>query len=104
MDSWRDMTLGDVAKGFTRYRPFILAVMAMLLVLVALPSDQRPTSNASGDNTAVRVEGATQDNTSGATGELIGRTVTAGVVLRRTLDAHGGVVAARVRRRPLVTG
>ena len=70
MDSWRDMTLGDVAKGFTRYRPFILAVLAMLLVLVALPSDQRPGSDsANGASTNVRVEGATQDQSDGATAD-----------------------------------
>ena len=71
MDSWRDMTLGDVAKGFTRYRPFILAVLSMLLVLVALPSDQRPRADVASGSTRARsrVLGETQDKAVGATGD-----------------------------------
>ena len=66
MDNWQDMTLGDIARGFVRYRPFILAVAAMLLVVVALPSDTRPaSSNASGNRTDVRA--ATNDDTTGTT-------------------------------------
>ncbi|HUR77388.1 MAG TPA: hypothetical protein VMZ22_05540 [Acidimicrobiales bacterium] len=48
MDSWKDMTLGDIARGFTRYRPFILAVAAMLLVLVAFPSADRKSGTGDG--------------------------------------------------------
>jgi hypothetical protein len=73
------MTLGDLAKGFTRYRPFIAAVAAILLVLVAFPSDERPSSDDDSGNTALRVAGAELDKdqttsgtdalTEGATGD-----------------------------------
>lgn len=54
MESWKDMTLGDLVKGFVRYRPFIAAVVAVMLVLVALPSEDRP-SNDDSDGTALNI-------------------------------------------------
>ncbi len=46
MDNWKELTLGDVARGFTRYRPFILAVAAVLLVTLALPDDKNAVDTA----------------------------------------------------------
>lgn len=37
MDSWKDVTLGDIAKALARYRPFIVAVAAILMVAILLP-------------------------------------------------------------------
>ena len=50
MDSWQEVTLGDVAKGFNRYRPFILAVAAVLLVVLALPGPHREADTSAASN------------------------------------------------------
>ena len=64
MDNWKDLTLGDVAKGFARYRPFILAVLAVLLVTLALPDDKRPiaASDFASPTGQVDVNGRRQTN------------------------------------------
>ena len=43
--SLADITLGDVAKGVRRYQPFILAVLAIVLVAVFLPGKTTKGTN-----------------------------------------------------------
>ncbi len=70
MDNWKELTLGDIARGFVRYRPFILAVVAVLLVTLALPDGKKPVDTsgnfASGDN-SLSVGGRRQNNTGSTT-------------------------------------
>src|SRR5213075_1319076 len=40
-----DVTLGDIGKGFLRYRPFILTVVAVALITAVLPG--KPHSSGS---------------------------------------------------------
>ena len=37
MRSLDDITLGDVLKGLSRYRPFIMVVAAIALIAIVLP-------------------------------------------------------------------
>lgn len=50
MNQWQTITLGDIARGFTRYRPFILSVAAMFAIAVLLPGEQaaEPETNVLG--------------------------------------------------------
>lgn len=58
MDNWKDLTLGDIAKGFARYRPFILAVVAVLMVTLLLPDDKRADDSVDfASNTDLQVGG-----------------------------------------------
>ena len=45
MNSWSDMTLGDIARGFARYRPFLLVIASVILVVAFLPGAQDGDSN-----------------------------------------------------------
>ena len=63
MDSWKDVTLGDVAKALSRYRPFIIAVASILVVAILLPGrgDKKETVASSagletGDNAGAAEE------------------------------------------------
>jgi hypothetical protein len=65
MDNWKELTLGDVARGFTRYRPFILAVVAVLMVTLALPDDKRPTDTSEFAGSGRQLDVAGQRQTRG---------------------------------------
>ncbi len=47
-----EMTLGDIGRGVMRYRPFLLAVATIVLVVVFLPGKPSSTSLASGGSVA----------------------------------------------------
>ncbi len=64
MENWKEMTLGDLAKGFARYRPFILAVVVILIALVAFPGERPANSGSDGDDTALQVGRTGDDSTS----------------------------------------
>jgi hypothetical protein len=95
MDSWKEVTLGDVSKAFARYRPFITAVVAIVLVAVLLPGhgDKKETVDTasaarSGGEQVVNGDAATTDTT------------IAGTVAGDTVAAGGGLVNGTSVTRP----
>src|SRR5262245_18279172 len=76
MDSWKEVTLGDITKALIRYRPFIVAVVAIALVAFLLPGhgDRKQNVSAAAANrgastglsdTATTVAAAADAGTSG---------------------------------------
>ncbi|HVA42758.1 MAG TPA: hypothetical protein VNF50_04685 [Acidimicrobiales bacterium] len=70
-----EMTLGDIGKGVMRYRPFLLAVATIVLVVVFLPGKPSSTSLSSsapgastGAATGVASPGGASSAASGSTG------------------------------------
>jgi hypothetical protein len=82
MDTWKEVTLGDIAKALTRYRPFIVAVAAIALVAFLLPGhgDKKekvstaaapPTENGAGVNGAAPDVAGSTDTGVGAAGPAV---------------------------------
>jgi len=75
MHRWRDITLGDLAAGLARYRPFIVAVVGVLLVSAFLPGKaNKPLANLAGSRgpggaaaTSTTVAAATSSTVAGGT-------------------------------------
>lgn len=67
MDNWKELTLGDLARGFARYRPFILAVVAVLMVTLLLPDDKRPADDVEFAGNSNLQVGRSQTNATGTT-------------------------------------
>ena len=65
MDSWKDLTLGDISKALARYRPFIAAVVAVVVVAVLLPGHGDRKSD-------VAASAGAQSETTVAEGEVTG--------------------------------
>lgn len=71
--SFGDTTLADVAKGFRRYQPFIIAVAALILVVWLLPGKQGGSNNSNvatgpgGGNTPGAATGTAGGGTAGGT-------------------------------------
>src|SRR5207244_10373268 len=66
-----DITLRDLGKGLRRYQPFVLAVLAIVLVGVFLPGKATKTTNgglAAGPNGATARAGAAAGTTGGPGG------------------------------------
>ncbi|MDQ3107661.1 MAG: hypothetical protein M3Q68_07650, partial [Actinomycetota bacterium] len=40
MNNWQNMTLGDIGRAASRYRPFIAVLAGVLLLVVVLPGRQ----------------------------------------------------------------
>ena len=40
MKSWSELTLGDIGRGLNRYRPFLLVIVSIVLVVAFLPGDR----------------------------------------------------------------
>ena len=88
MDSWKDVTLGDVAKALSRYRPFIIAVASILVVAILLPGR--------GDNKETVASGAglqTGDN-AGASEEITDTTLAPDAATPGVGNVAGGVTRA----------
>ena len=74
MNSWQNMTLGDIGKAFARYRPFVAVLAGVLLLVVVLPGrqqadDSQVFATGSGDTaeaTAGDAPGATTEAVEGA--------------------------------------
>ena len=72
LGSMGDVTLNQIVKGFSRYRPFILAVAAVALVVAVFPGKQSPirstnaTSNGAGGGSFSWPGGASQQTAGGA--------------------------------------
>jgi hypothetical protein len=70
--SFSELTLGDIGKGVTRYRPFLLAVGAVLLIVFLLPGAPKPSDTVAAGNdklvTGVKGEGANGPDTTDASG------------------------------------
>ena len=71
--SLTDMTLGEVVQGLRRYQPFILAVLAIVLIVAFLPgkttgSNSSLTSGSNGGASASGVNGAGKQSSAGGLG------------------------------------
>jgi hypothetical protein len=90
MSSWKEVTLGDLARGFSRYRPFVLAVAAVLAVAILLPGRGENTRKVTAANSGTTALGdATGTTVAEATATDGGATVAGG--------ASAGGATARVR-------
>src|SRR5881409_1840394 len=86
-----DITLRDLAKGLRRYQPFVLAVLAIVLVAVFLPGKATKTTNgglAAGRNGATR--GARAAAGGAAAGQTAGTAGGAGAAAGTAGGAGGG--------------
>lgn len=72
MNRWRDKSFGDVADALKLYRPFIGAVLALLLVAVVLPGRESGQVNAGADASGVESYETVGDGSANATGATDG--------------------------------
>ena len=90
MSNWRNVTLGDIGMGLSRYWPFMAVVAAVVLVVGFLPGS--PVRNDSAGTIDV-ASGETGDVSTGDDGETAGGTgdVVGGDGTTATADGSGGV-------------
>ena len=88
MDSWRSMTLGDVAGSLNRYRPYLAVVAAIIAIAVLLPGESEDDGQLASSDDQTVVETAGDGTTAAADGAVEGETVEGG-----TTDVTGGTVA-----------
>lgn len=92
MQSWRTMTVGDLANGISRYKPFLLIAGAILFVAVVLPGPQSDDTSSAvtesggsvfaggseGEDESAAGPGVSLDTRSSRTGSTGGTTPTVG--------------------------
>lgn len=97
MSTLKDVTLGDLAKGATRYRPFIIAVAAIALIAVVLPGHNRPgravLSSGSGFRAGGSAGGAGGGTENGGTGPGAAGGTDSGAAGTAVGTGPGGAVA-----------
>lgn len=81
MQRWRDVTVGDLIDGLKRYQPFLLTLLAIVLIAVVLPGRGGDDGNEiaasgpvadGGSNVAGQTTEATTEDTSGTSGGTSG--------------------------------
>ena len=88
MNSWKNLTLGDIGNGFLRYRPFIAVIAGVLLLVLVLPGRQQADDSTVFATGGSGSSGSTSGDTADDTGALVdetGETITTGA------DGAGGV-------------
>ena len=99
MQRLSDLTLGDIVKGLGRYRPFILLVVAIALIVLLLPGKPTPatrqltsgTAKTTGKTLTSNPYGDSSAGTTGATDVTTPGTPVAG----GTLAAGGGATSTK---------
>lgn len=89
MNSWQNLTLGDLGKAVARYRPFIAVLAGVLLLVVVLPGRPAPD-----DSQVFATGGGSASSDSAATGDATADTSSvAGGAETVTTDASGAVTS-----------
>lgn len=97
MNNWQHLTLGDIGKGFARYRPFIAIIAGVLLLVVVLPGRQAEDDSqvfaTGGGSTSADATTAVDDTAIADT--AVGETVDgAATAVAGTTGAAGGTATA----------
>ncbi len=69
MGNWQNLTLGDLGKGFARYRPFIAVVVSLVLIMALLPGKQQAEEKLTADKFGLSDTQAATTDATGTTTE-----------------------------------
>lgn len=100
--TWRTTQLGDIVKGFAQYRPYLLLVAAVVLVVTSLPNagSDRTDVGATGPN-ATKSLGGGSEQTDIASGSDLGAGDTTSSTLGSASQATGPRSTSTGGRAPL---
>ena len=89
MSNWENVTLGDLGRALTRYRPFIAVVGAVLAIAILLPGREGDQNVATGPQTTTDASSETTDTTA-APDTTVAGTDTTGVTAGGPSVTSGG--------------
>ena len=78
MGNWQNVTLGDIGRGFARYRPFIAVIAGVVLVAGFLGGEVRDDTNVTAGNFGDRAGTSGDTSQAASTAEGAGSSVAAG--------------------------